>query len=30
MYGFKRIRPNFIDFGTNTIFEIKPYNPRAM
>lgn len=28
--GIKGIRPDFVDFNTNTIYELKPYNPRAM
>jgi hypothetical protein len=26
--GVKGIRPDFVDFGTKTIYELKPYNPR--
>ncbi len=28
--GIKGIRPDFVDFNTRTIYELKPYNPRAM
>jgi len=24
------IRPDFVDFGTKTIFELKPFNPRQI
>jgi len=24
------IRPDFVDFSTKTIYELKPFNPRAM
>jgi len=24
------VRPDFVDFNTNTIYELKPFNPRAM
>lgn len=24
------IQPDFVDFDTKTIYELKPYNPRAM
>ncbi|SFA56978.1 Restriction endonuclease fold toxin 9 [Anoxybacillus pushchinoensis] len=28
--GIKGIRPDFVDFNTGTIYELKPYNPRAI
>jgi len=28
--GIKGIRPDFVDFNTRTIYELKPYNPRAI
>jgi hypothetical protein len=28
--GIKGIRPDFVDFSTKTIYELKPFNPRAM
>jgi hypothetical protein len=28
--GIKGIRPDFVDFGTKTIYELKPYNPRQI
>jgi RHS repeat-associated protein len=28
--GIKGIRPDFVDFGTKTIFELKPFNPRGI
>ncbi|CAM3148235.1 hypothetical protein DRF59_19990 [Chryseobacterium flavum] len=28
--GIPGIRPDFVDFRTKTIFELKPFNPRAM
>lgn len=28
--GIKGIRPDFVDFGTKTIYELKPYNPRGI
>ena len=28
--GVKGIRPDFVDFSTNTIYELKPFNPRGM
>lgn len=28
--GIPGIRPDFVDFETNTIYELKPFNPRAM
>lgn len=28
--GIKRIRPDFVDFGTKTIYELKPNNVRAL
>ena len=28
--GIKGIRPDFIDFSTKTIYELKPFNPRAL
>ena len=28
--GIPGIRPDFVDFSTKTIFELKPFNPRAM
>jgi RHS repeat-associated protein len=28
--GIPGIRPDFVDFATQTIYELKPYNPRAM
>ena len=27
--GIKSIRPDFVDFGTKTIYELKPFNPRG-
>lgn len=26
----KGIRPDFVDFNTRTIYELKPYNPRSI
>lgn len=28
--GIKGIRPDYVDFGTKTIYELKPFNPRGM
>jgi hypothetical protein len=28
--GVKGIRPDYVDFGTKTIYELKPYNPRGI
>lgn len=28
--GIKGIRPDFVDFGTKTIYELKPFNPRGI
>jgi hypothetical protein len=28
--GIKGIRPDFVDFGTKTIYELKPFNPRQI
>lgn len=28
--GIKGIRPDFVDFGTKTIYELKPFNPRSI
>jgi len=28
--GIPGIRPDFVDFATQTIYELKPYNPRAL
>lgn len=28
--GVKGIRPDYVDFGTKTIHELKPYNPRGI
>lgn len=28
--GIKGIRPDFVDFATKTIYELKPYNPRGI
>jgi len=28
--GIKGIRPDFVDFNTKTIYELKPYNPRGI
>jgi len=28
--GISGIRPDFVDFSTKTVYELKPYNPRAM
>lgn len=28
--GVPGIRPDFVDFSTQSIYELKPYNPRAM
>jgi hypothetical protein len=28
--GIPGIRPDFVDFSTKTIYELKPFNPRAM
>ena len=27
--GIKGIRPDFVDFNTRTIYELKPYNPNG-
>lgn len=28
--GIKGIRPDFVDFSTKTIYELKPFNPRGL
>jgi hypothetical protein len=28
--GIRGIRPDFVDFGTKTIYELKPFNPRGI
>lgn len=28
--GIPGIRPDFVDFSTRTIYELKPFNPNAM
>jgi hypothetical protein len=28
--GIKGIRPDFVDFSTKTIYELKPFNPRSI
>lgn len=28
--GIKGIRPDFVDFGTKTIYELKPFKPRGI
>lgn len=28
--GVKGIRPDYVDFATKTIYELKPYNPRGI
>jgi hypothetical protein len=28
--GLPGVRPDFVDFATNTIYELKPYNPRGI
>ena len=28
--NIKGIRPDYVDFNTRTIYELKPYNPKAI